>query len=121
MREFMDRNCQEALRVALATGNRAVPIFGLTEVVGDSDDYAVKLLDLVHSHWTLPDTLTTVLQDWRKGRRAEIEEVNGLVVREAAKAGIDVPANARTLELARRIEAGELEAQPSNIELLLAN
>lgn len=121
MREFMDRNCQEALRVALAIGNKAVPIFGLTEVTGDTDEYAVKLLDLVHSHWTLPDTLTTVLQDWRKGRRAEIEEVNGLVVREAAKAGIDVPANTRTLELARLIESGELKAQPSNLELLLAD
>lgn len=120
MREFMDRNCQEALQVALATGNKAVPIFGLTEVEGDPDDYAVKLLDLVHSHWTLPDTLTTVLQDWRKGRRAEIEEVNGLVVREGEKAGIRTPANARTLELARRIEAGELDAQPSNLELLTA-
>lgn len=121
MREFMDRNCQEALQVALATGNKAVPIFGLTEIVGDPDDYAVKLLDLVHSHWTLPDTLTTVLQDWRKGRRAEIEEVNGLVVHEAAKAGIEVPANAQTLELARRIESGELQAHPSNVELLLAD
>lgn len=120
MREFMDRNCQEALQVALATGNKAVPIFGLAEVEGDPDDYAVKLLDLVHSHWTLPDTLTTVLQDWRKGRRAEIEEVNGLVVREAERVGLAVPANRRTLELARRIEAGDLAAQPSNLELLLA-
>ena len=119
MREFMDRNCREALQVSLAIGNRAVPIFGLTEVEGDPDAYAVKLLDLVHSHWTHPDTLTTVLQDWRKGRRAEIDEVNGLVVREAAGAGIPVPANARTLALARRIEAGELEAQPSNAQLLL--
>ena len=96
-----------------------MPIFGLTEVVGAPDDYAVTLLDLVHSHWTHPDTLTTVLQDWRKGRRAEIEEVNGLVVREAARVGMPVPANARTLEVARRIEAGELKAQPSNAQLLL--
>lgn len=120
MREFMDRNCREALQVALATGNKAVPIFGLTEVEGDPDDYAVKLLDLVRSHWTLPDTLTTVLQDWRKGRRGEVEEVNGLVVREGERAGVPTPANSRTLDLARRIEAGDLAAQPSNLELLLA-
>lgn len=120
MREFMDRNCREALRVALAIGHKAVPIFGLNEVEGDGDDYAVRLLDLVHSNWTHPDTLTTVLQDWRKGRRGEVEEVNGLVVREAAKVGIEVPANTRTLELARRIEAGEMEAGPQNLELLLA-
>jgi 2-dehydropantoate 2-reductase len=120
MRQFMDLNCREALKVALATGHRAVPIFGLTEIEADPDEYAVKLLDLVHANWTLPTTLTTVLQDWRKGRRAEIDEVNGLVVREGERAGIRTPANARTLELARRIEAGELDAQPSNLEQLTA-
>ena len=120
MREFMDRNCQEALAVALALGNRTVPIFGLTEVEGTPEEYAVELLEMVHSRWTLPDTLTTVLQDWRKGRRAEINEINGVVVREASQLGLEVPANRRTLELARRIEAGVLTADPSNLDLLLA-
>ncbi|WP_168626311.1 2-dehydropantoate 2-reductase [Cryobacterium sp. BB307] len=121
MREFMDRNCQEALRVSLAIGNRATPIFGLAEITTpDPDAYAIELLDLVHSKWTLPDTLTTVLQDWRKGRRGEVNEVNGLVVREGARVGVPTPANQRTLELAARIEAGELEARPENLELLLA-
>lgn len=120
MRRFMDQNCKEALQVSLALGNKAVPIFGLTEAAERPDDYAVKLLDLVHSHWTLPDTMTTVLQDWRKGRRGEAHEVNGLVVREAARLGLNVPANTRTLHLAERIEAGELVADPSNLSLLLA-
>jgi 2-dehydropantoate 2-reductase len=120
MRQFMDENCKEALRVAIALGNKAVPIFGLTEAEGAPDDYAVKLLDLVHSHWTHPDTLTTVLQDWRKGRRGEVGEVNGLVVREAARVGLRTPANARTVEIAARIETGDLAADPSNLALLLA-
>lgn len=120
MRGFMDANCKEALRVSLALGNKAVPIFGLTQAAEDPDDYAVKLLDLVHSHWTHPDTLTTVLQDWRKGRRGEVGEVNGLVVREAEQLGLSAPANARTAEIAARIEAGELAADPSNLTLLLA-
>src|SRR5690625_3649737 len=114
MREVMDRNGKEALRVSMALGNKTVPIFGLEQVTDDSDEYAVKLFDIVLADFSLPDTLTTVLQDWRKGRRAEIEEIHGLVVREAESLGIDVPANRRTLELARLIEAGELEAHPRN-------
>lgn len=120
MRRFMDDSCREALRVSIALGNKVVPIFGLTQAEEVPDDYAVKLLDLVHSHWTLPDTLTTVLQDWRKGRRGEVGEVNGLVVREGARLGLSTPANSRTVEIAARIEAGELTADPSNLELLLS-
>lgn len=120
MREFMDECTREALRVALALGHKPVPIFGLTETADDPETYAVNLLEQVHSQWTRPDTLTTVLQDWRKGRRGEVDEVNGLVVREGRRLGVSTPANARTVEVAKRIESGELAADPSNLTLLLA-
>lgn len=120
MREFMDECTREALRVALALGHKPVPIFGLSETADDPETYAVSLLEQVHSQWTLPDTLTTVLQDWRKGRKGEVEEVNGLVVREGRRLGVSTPANGRTVELARRIEAAELAADPSNLDRLLA-
>jgi len=61
-----------------------------------------------------------VLQHWLKGRRSEVHEINGLVAREAKRLGLEAPANARTVEVARRIEAGEIEARPDNISLLLA-
>ncbi|MBU1586793.1 MAG: hypothetical protein KKH51_02465, partial [Actinobacteria bacterium] len=67
----------------------------------------------------LPDTRTTVLQDWTKGRRAEVAEVNGLVVEVLARAGQEAPYNAHTVEIARRIEAGELVQSPDNLALLL--
>ena len=63
---------------------------------------------------------TTVLQDWMKGRRAEIEEINGLVVREQTRLGGQVPANDITLRLAREIEAGVLAAGPHLAERLSA-
>ena len=83
------------------------------------DQYAEDLLGMVRSHFSLPDTKTTVLQDWQKGRRAEVNEVNGLVVELQKKTGGSAPANERTVELARRIEAGTLKADPSNVDLLL--
>jgi 2-dehydropantoate 2-reductase len=55
-----------------------------------------------------------------KGRHSEYREVNGLVVDVLARAGERAPYNAHTVELGRRIEAGELERGPQNLDLLLA-
>ncbi len=92
-----------------------MPIFGLTEdQVTLPDEYAADLLGEVLDKYSLPDTRTTVLQDWMKGRRAEVDEVNGLVVEVLARAGQPAPYNAHTVAIARRIEAGELEKIPDN-------
>lgn len=122
MREFMIATGQEAVRTCLATGNRLMPIFGMTEAdIAEPDDHAVTLLDTVLTDYTLPSTRTTVLQDWMKGRRSEVNEINGFVVREQRRIGGSAPLNERVVELALRIEAGELEARPENLTLLLAD
>jgi 2-dehydropantoate 2-reductase len=121
MVDYMKACAKEALAVCIGSGSKIVPIFGLKEAQQDPDIYAVELFDQVIAHFTFPNTLTTVLQDWRKGRRAEIHEINGLVVREGARLGIPTPANAITLDIAARIESGELEAGPDNRALILAN
>jgi 2-dehydropantoate 2-reductase len=121
MREFMERTGHEAVRTPLDAGNRLMPILGMTEAdLVDADRYAERLLEIVLDVYTLPSTLTTVLQDWRKGRRAEVEELNGLVVREAERAGGIAPCNARVVELAREIEAGRRIAGLGNLDELLA-
>lgn len=118
--DYMIECGREAARVAVADGATLVPIFGMTaEDVTSPDQYAEDLLGMVRSHFSLPDTKTTVLQDWLKGRRAEVSEVNGLVVDLAKRNGGSAPANERTVELAHRIEAGTLAADPSNVDLLL--
>ena len=119
--DFMVECGREAVRATLADGCRLVPIFGMTaDEVLASADYAGLLLGRVLSDYSFPDTLTTVLQDWRKGRRAEVREVNGLAADVLHANGQSAPANERTVELALRIESGELVAQPSNVELLLS-
>jgi 2-dehydropantoate 2-reductase len=121
VRDFMDRCCREAAAATVASGSRLRPVFGLTEdQVTDADVYAPALLDIVLQKFSSPTTRTTVLQDWMKGRRAEVQEINGAVVRAMRAAGLEAPANERTVEIALRIEAGELEARPENAELLLA-
>ena len=121
IRDFMDRCCREAAAAAVASGSRLKPVFGLTEAdVTDADTYAPALLDVVLARFSSPTTRTTVLQDWMKGRRAEVAEINGTVVDAMAAVGRDAPANRRTVELALRIESGELETGPQNAEALLA-
>jgi 2-dehydropantoate 2-reductase len=121
MREFMVRTGHEAVRTSLATGNRLMPILGMAEAdLVDPDRYADRLLEIVLDVYTLPSTLTTVLQDWRKGRRAEVEELNGFVAREAERVGGVAPCNARVAELGREIESGRRAAGPDNLADLLA-
>jgi len=120
MREIMDAAGTEALDVGLSLGHRIVPMFG-QEGIEDlpPEDYSGALLDAVLGGWSLEDTRVAVLQDWMKGRHAEGEEINGLVVEEARRRGDDAPVNARLMEVARRIESGDLEPSIDNAQLLL--
>jgi 2-dehydropantoate 2-reductase len=120
MREVMDAAGTEALDTALALGHRIVPMFG-QEGIEDlpPEDYAAALLDAVLSGWSLEDTRVAVLQDWMKGRRAEGEEINGLVVAQQRRLGGSAPVNERLMEVARQIESGELQPALANADLLL--
>jgi 2-dehydropantoate 2-reductase len=121
MREVMDAAGVEALQTALALGCEIVPMFGKEgiEEVGP-ERYAPALLDAVLAGWSLESTKVAVLQDWLKGRRAEGEEINGLVVTEQKKLGGDAPVNECLVEVGRRIESGELKPGLENADLLLA-
>lgn len=112
---------REAMRTGMAIGHRLVPIFGEERVeVNDPDHHAAVLFDAVLKGWTLSDTKVATLQDWIKGRRGEIDDINGLVVREQERLGGDSPVNRQLVEIARRIERGELAPDPSNADLLRA-
>lgn len=119
MRDLMLRSGQEALDTGMAAGHPALPIFGLTpDDVRQSNRLVETLLDTLLSGFTLPDTKTTVLQDWMKGRRSEVDDLNGQVVKRARGAGVATPVNAAVVELAHRIEQGTLKPGPANLELL---
>jgi 2-dehydropantoate 2-reductase len=59
-----------------------------------------------------------VLQDWMKGRRGEVDDINGLVARKQRPLGRDAPINQRLVEIAMRIENGGLTAAPANADPL---
>ena len=121
MRELMLASGQEALDTALADGATVVPIFGLTEEdVRHPDQVVDTLLDTLYGGFILPHTTTTVLQDWTKGRRSEVEELNGHVVRTAEAQGRTAPVNAAVVALAREIEAGTVTPGLHNLPRLRA-
>ena len=76
------------------------------------------MLDRLMEGFILPDTKGVVLQDWEKGRKSELDNLNGHVARTAREAGIAAPACEAVSEVARRIESGELEAGAGNLVLL---
>jgi 2-dehydropantoate 2-reductase len=54
-------------------------------------------------------------QDILKGRRTEIDAMNGFIARKGAELGIRTPANTKITELVTKIERGELKPAPSHL------
>jgi 2-dehydropantoate 2-reductase len=61
----------------------------------------------------------TTLQDHIKGRLSEVDLINGFVVEEGRRRGIPTPANETLVEVTRRIYAGELKPDHSNLDIAL--
>jgi len=57
-------------------------------------------------------------QDMLKGRRTEIDFLNGLVAAKGEEVGIPAPTHAALTEVVKRVERGEIEAHPRNVEKL---
>lgn len=120
MREFMIRAGQEALDTASALGHRILPIFGLDAAEVSRPEHVVEtLLDKLYAGFVLPHSTTTVLQDWTKGRHSEVDDLNGHVVSAARTVGVPTPANRAVVEVAHRIERGDIEPHEANFALLL--
>jgi 2-dehydropantoate 2-reductase len=60
-------------------------------------------------------------QDMQKGRRTEIEFLNGFVVREGEKVGLACSANAVLTDIVKRVERNELSPDPRHITELRLN
>jgi 2-dehydropantoate 2-reductase len=60
-------------------------------------------------------------QDMQKGRRTEIEFLNGFVVREGEKVGFSCSANAVLTDIVKRVERNALSPDPRHITELRLN
>lgn len=57
----------------------------------------------------------SMAQDIAKGRRTEIEFMNGYIAAQGASVDVPAPTHARLTEIVQRVERGELEPRPANV------
>ena len=62
---------------------------------------------------------SSMAQDVKKGRRSEIDYMNGYVARKGQEAGVPTPASAAVTAAMQEIDAGRLKPNPSNIDRVL--
>ena len=120
MLEVMRLAGYEAMQAAQADGAKIIPIIGMPAITTNHPErYVDQIFDEVLKTFSRPDTLVTSLQDWRKGRRAEVQEVNGWVVDTLRRHGHAAPMNELVVKLGFEIEAGKRIASSDNAKDLI--
>jgi 2-dehydropantoate 2-reductase len=128
IRRFSVRLGSEAIRVGQAQGYQLEEILHLApETIaraGEGDDAAMRACDeqrFKDAGRVSAEQRPSMGQDMVKGRRTEIEFLNGYVVREGEKIGKECRANAVLTDIVKRVERGELKPDPRHIVDLRLN
>ena len=109
----------EALRIALAAGVR--PERMIVEPMPPGWDGARSSLGTNYDAWlekiiaTYGDLKPSMLQDFERGRRTEIDFINGYVAQLGEKMGVSSPLNAAIAETVHLIEQGHI--QPGSVRM----
>jgi 2-dehydropantoate 2-reductase len=114
----------EAITVGRASGHEVEPIYGIepqrfVDAAAGRGAQNVET-DLAASAKHLTGGRPSLLQDVLKGRRTEIDYLNGYVSNEGRKRGIKTPINDAVVALIHRHGVGTLKPDPKNLEPLLA-
>ena len=123
LRRFTARLGSEAIRVGQALGYTLEEIHHIDpEVIaraGEGDAAATQEYDEHRlAEASKPgggEHRPSMGQDMVKGRRTEIEFLNGFVCDKADEFGIATPANAALTDIVKRVEQGEIPADPKHI------
>jgi 2-dehydropantoate 2-reductase len=110
---------RECFQVGMALGYRLEPIFGMIaeEWMGSTDEVLERNLMTLISH-VGKKARNSILQDHLKGRRSEVDFMNGLVVTKGKEAGVPTPLNHEILSITKEIEGGTLKPRLENLPLL---
>lgn len=120
-RKIVQALIKECIDVCAKGGIRIEPIQGKD---------VVKLLDYSNpvkkaiSFFIIPIAIkkhallkASMLQDLEKGKKTEVDAINGVVSAYGRKVGFPTPMNDKVVEIIHRIEAGELKPSSDNIRL----
>ncbi len=110
----------ETMQVGVSLGYTLEPIFGLTaeDLVSSPAEMLEKILRGMFS-LVRKGVRSQRVQDIQKGRRTELDYLNGLVVKKGKEAGVPTPMNEAVISLVKQIEQGKLKAGMDNLETLL--
>jgi 2-dehydropantoate 2-reductase len=112
----------EALKVAQALGVQVEPVGGIPaqtylDAAGGVGVEALRR-DWVEHGQSVGSGRPSLLQDVMKGRRTEVDYLNGYVVRKGREVGVPTPMNQAIVEVTKRMERSELAQGPANLQLL---
>jgi 2-dehydropantoate 2-reductase len=114
----------EVITVGRASGHEVEPIYGIAPQrfvdAAAGRGFERVEADLAESAKHLTGGRPSLLQDVLKGRRTEIDYLNGYVCQQGRKHGIKTPVNDAVVELIHRHGVGALKPDPRNLEPLLA-
>ncbi len=85
---------------------------------GDAAAMAIiekQMIDSTSGAWRSEYQRPSMAQDMAKGRRTEIEFMNGFIAEKGAEAGVAAPTHAKLTEVVLRVERGEVPARPENV------
>ena len=114
----------EVIQVGRASGHEVEPIYGIAAQrfvdAGAGRGFEAVEADLVAGAKFLVGGRPSLLQDVMKGRRTEIDYLNGFVAQQGRKLGVKTPVNDAVVELTHRHGVGTLRPDPRNLEPLFA-
>lgn len=122
IRRFQIALAAEAIRVGQALGYALEKVRGIMPddyvraAEGDEDalrELEAVLVPMPSSNPRGDIQRPSMAQDILKGRRTEIDAMNGYIARKGAQVGVRAPSHARLAEIVTRIERGELKPSPS--------
>jgi 2-dehydropantoate 2-reductase len=122
-REITIRIAQESAAVGLKQGYR-IPKFNGREAeqwaqAGQPDIYQELDATLKPKEGASRNWRASMAQDVIKGRRSEIDYMNGRVVDKGRELGVPTPVSAAVVELMREVDAGTRKPAPEHIEIAL--
>jgi 2-dehydropantoate 2-reductase len=124
IRRFQIKLAGEGIRVAQALGFQLEKIRGIEPermaraAEGDAQALAEVEAALIPKEGANPRgnlQRPSMAQDILKGRRTEIDAMNGVIAQKGAEVGVPAPSHARLTEIVRKVERGELKPSPDNL------
>lgn len=121
MRDLMLRVAGEAAQVMLAAGHKPAAVYGAhqSDLSGTTDEVIANLLEAM-ARPAGRGTRNAVLQDHLKGRRCEVDAINGLIVALGGQLGVDTRYNQRVVDITARIWSGDDQPGAHHLGALLA-